>query len=316
MATIYVYSPSGAVRDRSAFHRGINYLRGLGHDVAIDPDALSRWQRFAGEDETRLAAIARAAASGADIALITRGGYGLTRLLPQLPWRQLAKAAKRGTRFVGFSDFTVLQLGLLAHSGSVTWAGPALCEGFGGGAENHSSRAAEPDEITSACFEDMVHGVSEGTGWRLHASDFAHLNGRDGVLARNAPLWGGNLSMVISLLGTPWWPAIKGGILFLEEVGEHPYRIERMLDQLLHAGLLARQKAILLGSFTGFSLSSHDQGFNLNKVVERLRSRIKVPVLTGLPFGHASRKVLLPVGARVDLLVEDREALLFWGHVH
>lgn len=323
MPHIYIYSPSGAVRDRAAFRRGIQRLQALGHEVEVDPAALASHQRFAGDDATRLAAIGRAAASGADVALVTRGGYGLTRLLPKLPYRPLARAVEKGTRFVGLSDFTVLQLALLARTGAVTWAGPALLEGFGAAdatdlAEGHGGKplAGGPDEIMLACFEDMASGVGEGTGWRLPAADLPALAGRAGSLAHDAPLWGGNLAMLVSLLGTPWWPEVRGGVLFLEDVGEHPYRIERMLAQLLHAGVLARQKAVALGQFTEYQLTKHDRGYSMRKVVDWLRSQLKLPVLTGLPFGHVPTKVLLPVGMKIDLLLEDRDALLLWGHQH
>lgn len=325
MAHLYVYSPSGAVRDRAAFRRGIKRLQRMGHEVEIDPAALDSWQRFAGDDATRLAAIGRAAASGADVALTTRGGYGLTRLLPALPYKPIARAIGNGTRFVGFSDFTVLQLALLQKTGATTWAGPALCEGFGAAdgadaGEGHGGqrKADEPvDDVMLACFDDLLSGAGEGTGWRLPATDAALLAGRkNSTLASHAPLWGGNLAMLVSLLGTPWWPEIQGGVLFLEDVGEHPYRIERMLAQLLYAGVLARQKAIVFGQFTGFSTTPHDRGYGMPKVVEWLRSQLKLPVLTGLPFGHVPTKVLLPVGRPVDLLVEGREALVLWGHQH
>ncbi len=323
MPHIYIYSPSGAVRDRAAFRRGIQRLQALGHEVEVDPAALASHQRFAGDDAARLAAIGRAAASGADVALVTRGGYGLTRLLPDLPYRQLARAADKGTRFVGLSDFTALQLALLAETGAVTWGGPALLEGFGAAdatdvAEGHGGKplASGPDEIMLACFDDMVSGAGEGTGWRLPAADLTALAGRTGSLAHGATLWGGNLAMVASLLGTPWWPDVRGGVLFLEDVGEHPYRIERMLAQLLHAGVLARQKAIVLGQFTEYKLVPHDRGYSMRKVLEWLRGQLKVPVLTGLPFGHVPTKVLLPVGLKIDLLLEDRDALLLWGHQH
>ncbi len=128
-------------------------------------------------------------------------------------------------------------------------------------------------------------------------------------------LWGGNLSVLVSLLGTPYWPQVQGGVLFLEDVNEHPFRIERMLTQLLHAGVLAQQKAVLMGQFTGIRLAPHDRGYKLATVVAWLRSQIKVPVLTGLPFGHVPTKVLLPVGARVDLVGQAREALMAWGHL-
>ena len=324
MAHIYVYSPSGAVRDRAAFRRGVKRLQAMGHEVEVDPDALASFERFAGDDATRLAAIGRAAASGAGVALTSRGGYGLTRLLPGLPYKALARAAAKGTRFVGLSDFTALQLALLAKTGASTWAGPSLCEGFGAAdagdrADGHGGAAQPgPDEIMLACFDDLVSGVGEGTGWRLPKAERDLLaQRRDGHLAHAAPLWGGNLAMLVSLLGTPYWPEVEGGVLFLEDVAEHPYRIERMLLQLLHAGVLARQKAIVLGQFTEYKLGPHDKGFTLAKVVQRLRAELKkVPVLTGLPFGHVPTKVLLPVGRPVDLLVEQGDAMLLWGHVH
>lgn len=139
MSHIYVYSPSSAVRDRAAMRRGVARLRALGHEVEIDPDALTSHMRFAGDDATRLAAIHRAAASGADIALITRGGYGLTRLLPDIPYKAVAKAIDKGLRFVGLSDFTAFQNALMAQTGAVSWSGPALGEDFG--------VEGEPDEI-------------------------------------------------------------------------------------------------------------------------------------------------------------------------
>jgi hypothetical protein len=124
-------------------------------------------------------------------------------------------------------------------------------------------------------------------------------------------LWGGNLSMLCGLLGTPYFPAIKGGILFLEDVGEHPYRIERMLTQLLHAGVLGRQKAVLLGQFTNYKLvAGHDKGFKLATVVDWLRNQVTAPVFTGLPFGHVATKVLLPFGALVDLSVHTSNGLI------
>ena len=312
---IYIYSPSGAVRDKAAFKRGIRRLQWLGHEVEVDPDALTSHMRFAGDDATRLAAIHRAAASGADVALISRGGYGLTRILDGIRYKALAKAIERGTQFVGISDFTALQLALLAQTGSLTWAGPALCEGFGVGGKpgqsdgNSHGEEAVPDDIMEDCFNDLLTGQGEGTGWRQHRDPAP-----EALRVLNATVWGGNLSMLVSLLGTPYFPEIKGGILFLEDVAEHPYRIERMLTQLLHAGVLARQKAILMGQFTEFRLTPHDKGFKLQSVIEWLRSQTKTPVLTNLPYGHVATKVLLPVGAKADLVVEGRDALMVWGH--
>ncbi len=306
MAHIYIYSPSGAVRDKAAFQRGVARLKKIGHEVELDVDALSSYQRFAGDDATRLAAIHRAADSGADVALISRGGYGLTRILPAINYKKVTKAIGRGTQFVGLSDFTAFQNALLAKTGAVSWAGPALGEDFG---------AEQPDDIMEACFDDMVSGQGEGAGWQLSkACVAAYEKRRSGVWAHDAVLWGGNLAVLVSLLGTPYFPQVQNGVLFLEDVGEHPYRIERMLTQLLHAGVLVQQKAIVLGQFSSYKLTSHDKGFKLASVVDWLRANVKVPVLTDLPFGHVPTKLCLPVGQKIDLVVEDRDALLLWAH--
>jgi muramoyltetrapeptide carboxypeptidase len=103
-----------------------------------------------------------------------------------------------------------------------------------------------------------------------------------------------------------------GGVLFLEDVNEHPYRVERMLLQLHQAGILARQKAVLLGNFSGWRKSPLDRGYSLKSAVAHLRSVCATPILTGLPFGHVATKVMLPVGARVQLVVQGRDVLIGW----
>jgi muramoyltetrapeptide carboxypeptidase len=350
---IYIYSPSSAVRDKVAFRRGVKRLKALGHEVELDADALCSHQRFAGDDATRLRAIARAAASGADVALISRGGYGLTRILPALPYADIVKAIEGGMQWVGLSDFTALQMGLMAHQqralgwagmgqdngcatadtfgpGAITWAGPALGEDFGADPTLGDEANPLPDDIMEACFDDLLCGTGEGTGWRLPKPDVRALEAisitgaessrqisdRGSFYIENAVLWGGNLTVLTSLVGTPWLPTVPGGLLFVEDVGEHPYRVERMLTTLLHAGVLAQQRAVVLGQFNRYKLvPGHDRGYRMTTVVDWLRGRLAssgVPVLTGLPFGHVATKVLLPVGRVVDLAVRGREALMLW----
>ena len=182
-----------------------------------------------------------------------------------------------------------------------------------------------------ACFDDLLSGQGEGAGWQLPKSKALNAINSGAACARidwsksqfdikNATLWGGNLAVLASLIGTPYFPkpdAIKGGILFIEDVGEHPYRIERILTHLLHAGVLTQQKAIVFGQFSNYNLvPGYDSGFNLAGVAARLQSQIKARVLMGLPFGHVPTKVLLPVGAKVTLAVEGGEALIVWGDQH
>lgn len=325
MTTLMIYSPSGVVA-AAPLRRAARRLTALGFDVEIDASALARHQRFAGDDDTRLAALHRVAERAPDIAMATRGGYGLTRLLDRIDWPLIHRSIERGTRWVGHSDLTVLQLGLLAHRqgagkgaatcaahghdhdpghhhgdhGAVglTWAGPMACGDFGGEAV---------DDITEPCFVEAMSGELEAVGFRTEP-------GFDGLEARGT-LWGGNLCMVASLLGTAHWPkaaTTRGGILFLEDINEHPYRVERSLLQLHQAGVLDAQKAVLLGDFSGYRRSPLDRGYTLKTAIAHLRSVTATPILTGLPFGHVPTKVTLPVGAKVRLLVQGRDVLVGW----
>ncbi len=316
MSHIYVYSPSSAQRDKAALRRGVARLEALGHEVEVDRDALATHMRFAGDDATRLAAIHRAAASGADVAMISRGGYGLSRLLADINYKAVAKAVAGGTLFVGYSDFTAFQCAVLARTGAATWVGPAVGEDFG--------VPGPPDDIMEACFDDLLRAQGEGAGWRLPparrrtiAAGVAAATGTGVPVltrpVRNAVFWGGNLAVLTSLLGTPYFPQVHGGVLFLEDIAEHPYRIERMLSQLLHSGVLARQKALVLGQFTKYQLFPNDKGYKLESAVAWIRSKLRIPVLTNLPFGHVGTKVVLPFGKPVELLVDGRDAMLYWG---
>ncbi|MBE2243624.1 MAG: LD-carboxypeptidase [Burkholderiaceae bacterium] len=305
MTSLTIFSPSGVIASAAPLRRAAKRLVALGFDVALDAAALARHQRFAGDDETRLAALHRVAAEAPDIAMASRGGYGLTRLLDRIDWKLLARSAERGTRWVGHSDMTLLQLGLLAHAGARSWAGPMACYDFGRASEEHGEKAVPAvDDVTQACFVEAMDGSLEAVGFRTGP-------GFDGLQARGT-LWGGNLCLLASLLATSHLPKIRGGVLFLEDVNEHPYRIERSLLQLHQAGVLGAQKAVLLGSFTEFRASPLDRGYTLARAIEHLRSLTKTPIFTGLPFGHVPTKVCLPVGAKVTLLVQGRDVLIGW----
>jgi muramoyltetrapeptide carboxypeptidase len=299
MTSLTVFAPSGVELRSPALKLAQKRLGALGFEVTLDPSVRARQQRFAGSDEVRLATLYRVADAAPDVAMACRGGYGLSRLLDRIDWPRLARSVAAGTRWVGFSDLTALQLGLLAHTGAASWHGPMACDDFG-----RSDEAGGVDEVTRDCFAEAMSGELEAVGFRTEA-------GFDGLEARGK-LWGGNLAMLVSLLGTPHWPKVKDGILFLEDVNEPPYRVERLLLQLQQAGVLQRQKAVLLGAFSDWRKSPLDRGYSLKTAVAHLRSVCRVPILTGLPFGHVPTKVMLPVGLRVQLMVQGRDVLVGW----
>lgn len=307
MNDLHVFAPAGVELRSPALKRAKQRLGTLGFSVTLDPSVRARHQRFAGTDEARLATLYRVADAAPSVALACRGGYGLTRLLDVIDWPRIARSVERGTRWVGHSDLTALQLGLLAHSGAsasarlsaITWQGPMACEDFG-----RDDEAGGVDEVTRDCFAEAMSGELEAVGFRTEP-------GFDGLDATGL-LWGGNLAMLQSMIGTPHVPRIKGGILFLEDVNEHPYRVERMLLQLHQAGILAQQKAVLLGDFSGWRKSPLDRGYTLKTAIAHLRSVCATPIVTGLPFGHVPTKVMLPVGARAQLVVQGRDVLIGW----
>ncbi|PLC51123.1 LD-carboxypeptidase [Pollutimonas subterranea] len=288
-AGIYLISPSGAVSDPLSIELARQRLGELGFKTAVDRSALAVHERFAGTDKQRLAGIARALKQKHPIVMATRGGYGLSRLLPAIDW---AAVADSGKIFIGQSDFTVFSLALLAKTGASSFAGPTAVYDFG---------AKKMDDLTAALFAESMRRELEVLSFESPDSD---------AVDERGILWGGNLAMVASLVGTSYMPDIDGGILFLEDIAEHPFRIERMLTQLWHAGILTRQKAIVLGRFTDYRLAAHDNGFDLPSVIAWLRTTVKVPVVTGLPYGHTRVKATLPIGKQVGIATEDGMAHL------
>lgn len=279
--TIAVVAPSGYAVDPAAFARGLARLRALGHTVKDYSAACSRHQRFAASDADRLVQI-HAAARDPEVELVIalRGGYGLSRLLPDIDFDLIAGS---GQRWVGHSDFTALQMGLLATTGAGSFAGPMICDDF----SRDETSAFTHEHFWSCVTQPRCRIDIAATG-----NPSLRLQGR---------LWGGNLAMLCHLVGTRWMPEVDGGILFVEDVNEHPYRVERMLLQLAHAGVLAKQRAVLLGDFSGYKLGDYDNGYDFAAMLDYLRTRLGLPVLQGLPFGHVKDKVTLPVGADCEL---------------
>lgn len=285
MSLFHLIAPSGYCINQQAALRGVQRLTDAGHQVENDEVIRRRYQRFAGTDAERLADVNSLASltSPDTIVMPVRGGYGASRLLDRIDWQALATRQQRDPLLIcGHSDFTAIQAGLLAQVNIITFSGPMLAANFGAETlntftEQHFWLALRKAQFTVEWQGDGPQCDAQGT------------------------LWGGNLAMLISLIGTPWMPTIDKGILVLEDVNEHPFRVERMLLQLEYAGILNRQSAIVLGSFSGAAPNEYDAGYSLESVYAFLRSRLSVPLITGLDFGHEQRTVTLPIGANATL---------------
>ncbi|HAE4617083.1 TPA_asm: muramoyltetrapeptide carboxypeptidase [Salmonella enterica subsp. enterica serovar Agona] len=285
MSLFHLIAPSGYCINQQAALRGVQRLTDAGHQVENDEVIRRRYQRFAGTDAERLADVNSLASltSPDTIVMPVRGGYGASRLLDRIDWQALASRQQCDPLLIcGHSDFTAIQAGLLAQANVITFSGPMLAANFGAETlntftEQHFWLALRKAQFTVEWQGDGPQCDVQGT------------------------LWGGNLAMLISLIGTPWMPTIDKGILVLEDVNEHPFRVERMLLQLEYAGILNRQSAIVLGSFSGAAPNEYDAGYSLESVYAFLRSRLSVPMITGLDFGHEQRTVTLPIGANATL---------------
>jgi muramoyltetrapeptide carboxypeptidase len=286
--TIELIAPSGYPHDPEVLHRALHRLRAQGHRVDGEEAAKRRFQRFAGTDGERAADLNRLADPSRelpDVVLAVRGGYGAVRILHGLDYEGLQRRlADQPIALVGHSDFTAIQMALLARAGVKTFGGPMLMSDFG---------AEELSEFTMRHFWSAVTQPTITIASNTPQAQNVDVSGT---------LWGGNLAVLASLVGTPYMPPVQGGILFVEDVNEQPFRIERMIYQLHLAGILAQQQALVLGDFTGGKPYEYDNGYDLHAMVEQVRSLIGIPVVTGLQFGHVHNMVTLPVGAEARLV--------------
>ncbi|MES2739964.1 MAG: muramoyltetrapeptide carboxypeptidase [Pseudomonadota bacterium] len=278
---IAIVAPGGQATDPIALQRGMARMREQGWQVHNYYQPERVFQRFGGSDADRLAQLNAAAANPeVQVVMALRGSYGISRILPEIDFDVMAASGKL---FVGYSDFTAFHMALMAKTGCASFAGPMICDDF--------TREPQIDFTL-----DQLRACLAGPGHRI----VTPAAGNPALDVRGT-LWGGNLAMLVHLLGTPYFPHIEGGILFVEDVNEHPYRVERMLLQLLHAGVIGRQQALVLGDFSQYRLGPNDNGYDFDAMLAFVRARLAIPVLTGLEFGHIARRVTLPFGGRAHL---------------
>lgn len=287
--TMRLFASSGFCEDPSRIQRGLDLLTAAGFAVSNHTAPYRRFQRFAGSDAERIADLQEVAAGRVatpKVLMGVRGGYGAARLLAHIDWKSLgARMREQQTLMFGFSDVTAIQMALLAQSGMPSFAGPMLYSEFA---------KPLPDTYTMDSFARTTTNTQSTvavSAYQMHRPKAAQ-----GIL------WGGNLSVLAALAGTPYMPDISGGLLFLEDVSEQPYRIERMLYTLHLAGILRKQQAIVLGDFRMGSIrDAYDSSYDLNMVAQTVSRAAGIPVYTGFPFGHITNKTTFPLGAQADL---------------
>ncbi len=277
---VRLLSPASPVRG-AALRAGLATLRALDLRVTVDvPSGGSSAAYLAGGDDERAAALNAAFRDPETRAIFcARGGYGTARLLPLLDEKAVTRDPKA---VVGFSDITGLLAGLYRRCGLVGFHGPV--------ATTFSGDPAERDRIAGLLFSDSVPALSAPGARALQPG------------TARGPLVGGNLSVFCGLLGTPFFPSADGSLLFLEDVGEPLYKIDRLLTQLRLAGAFDRIAGLALGSWTDCGPVGDLEAL----VLERL-NRPDVPVLTGLPAGHGSENHPFPLGLPAVLDADRRE---------
>ncbi|MEV5574285.1 LD-carboxypeptidase [Spirillospora sp. NPDC052269] len=302
---VAVIAPSGRL-DPDRLAAGCEVLRGLDLDVMVGKHTLDAanlseagavrddWYRLAGTDAARAADLADAWCDPSVRAVLcARGGYGATRLLDHLDWAALASAATGPEPKIlhGSSDITALHSAFGARLGVTTSFGPMAASQIIAGPGPDEDGEGAVAGLRAALFGS---GTIEAAGTSVI---------RDG--RAEGPLTGGTLSLLTALLGTPDAPPpAAGGIVFLEDVSEEPYRLDRMLTQLIQSGWLDGVAGIALGSF-------HDCGdpAEAEAVLAARLAPLGVPVLAGLPAGHGPRQLTLELGAPAVLDTGARHLL-------
>jgi muramoyltetrapeptide carboxypeptidase len=273
---IGVVALSGPV-DRTRFKRGINLLRSWGHPI-IEASNLRREQSYlAGDDAERLNGLEEVIDAGARCIIAARGGYGATRLLEKVRWRELTK---RQVCLVGFSDLTAV-LNPLASEGVPQVHGPMVASGFDVRYNAKRLRSLLRGELVG----EALFRIPDGSVLR---------HGR-----ASGKALGGNLTVLTSLIGTPWEPDFDGSVLFLEEVNEPLYRLDRMLTHLRGSGRLRNVKALIGGSLRGCRPASERPDLWRRLLLEAAPP--SAPVVVDLPFGHGAANLAFPVGAPVEI---------------
>jgi muramoyltetrapeptide carboxypeptidase len=289
---IGVIAPASAPPDPKAIDRSVEAIEELGFKAKLAPNVRKRWGFLAGSDRDRASDIIKMFTDRkVNAILCVRGGYGTSRLLTRLDYRTIRAHPKI---FIGYSDITSLHCAFLVKAGLVSFHGPMLNSDF--------IKEGCPPFTVQSFLRTLMQPTAPGSisqGYKRKTVSIL----RRGIAS--GPLIGGNISLLCATLGTPFQPSFKKAILFFEDLDEVPYRFDRMLTHLLNAGLLQQVAGVAIGinanCFDPKAKGCREYRQTVEDVFRERLLPLKVPVITGLPFGHIPLNATLPVGARVTL---------------
>ncbi len=296
--TIGVVAPAGPV-SRERIDRAFARIEERGFRIKIYGDIYRSHGYLAGDDATRAAELMAAFADPETTAVwCARGGYGVVRILDRLDFDVIGHNPKV---FVGFSDITLLHVAIHQRTGLITFHGPNLQDGFG-----------KPDDMPAANEAALWQAIlapdqfgSESTALSRYKYNLAAVENLDLVPIRSrmarGTLIGGNLAVIAGAIGTSYEIETTGRILFLEDISERAYRIDRYLSQLKLAGKLSGVAGILLGTFSYDEGDQADEQKDILALFHEQLDHLGVPVLAGFPAGHERYNLTLPIGAMIEL---------------
>ncbi len=289
--TVGLIAPAGASNNRQQVYHAIDVLKSLGYRVKEGEHLYARTQYLAGPDKDRAADVNRMFADPEVDGIFTlHGGYGTMRILPYLDYAMIRQNPKV---IIGYSDITGLLLGLYARAGLVGFHGPCAVSTFSEYTLAEYKKVVVNPTQTTVIGSPPVVEYPEGQAERSNRiMTFAGGKGRGRLV-------GGNLSLLSPLIGTPYEPDFQDAILFLEDVNEAYYRLDRMLTHLLLAGKLDQVSGIALGKFT--KIPEEGNSFNLEEIIEQLLVPLGIPVVRGFMIGHVADKTTVPIGIQAEL---------------
>ncbi len=297
---IGLVAPAGPLLERDDLTRAEELCRVLGYEPVMGSNAYARHGYLAGTDDQRLADLNRALQDHSiDAVWCIRGGYGSIRLLDRVDYGAMASRPKA---FIGYSDITALLTAITRLTGVVTFHGPVARAGMPAFSRRHLERVLAATEPPG-----RLGRLPEASD--VLASKENRIVTLSGGVAEG-PLAGGNLTLLQCLIGTPYFPELTGAILFLEDVGEDLYRVDRMLAQLRLIGALRRLAGVVVGRFTDLKRSGVDGALGFDEVLAAYFGPLGIPVAYGFPIGHIDAQWTLPLGVRARLDADAGEVEL------